>query len=150
MGAKPAQRSDKANYWVSIAPCRNPWISSKKGLCYACKAQMSRFLYTALLHEMGLSCVAQRSQVDMLTHWHPIICRRTGQDVSRNAFMEQAGGLSITDVDPEAFKSIDFRDKTLTPSSSQEPKVHKEASFMDRILRGGSGCVQADSLVSNL
>ena len=65
------------------------------------------------------------------------------------AFGQLGGGLNITDVNPEDFASIDFRDKTLTPTGSQEPKERpKEASFMDRILRGGSGCLHADSLVS--
>ena len=63
-------------------------------------------------------------------------------------FGNLGGGVSITAVDPEDFSSIDFRDKNPTPTSSQEPKVPKETSFMDRILRGGSGCLHAESLVS--
>ncbi len=67
------------------------------------------------------------------------------------AFRELGGGLNITDVNPEDFASIDFRDKTLTPTGSQEQKERpKEASFMDRLLRGGSGCLHAESLVSHL
>ncbi len=67
------------------------------------------------------------------------------------AFRELGGGVNITDLNPEDFASIDFRDKTLTPTGSQEQKERpKEASFMDRILRGGSGCLHAESLVSHL
>ena len=56
----------------------------------------------------------------------------------------------MTEVDPKSFQSIDFRDKSLTPASSQEIIVPREASthsFMDRILRGGSGLLAIDSLV---
>ena len=71
--------------------------------------------------------------------------------MSSEAFRDLGGGLCITDVSPEDFASIDFRDKTLTPSNSQEQKQRpKEASFMDRILRGGSGCLQSESMVSNV
>lgn len=71
--------------------------------------------------------------------------------MSSEAFRDLGGGLCITEVNPEDFASIDFRGKSLTPTSSKEQTQRpKEASFMDRILRGGSGALLSESMVSNL
>ena len=73
-----------------------------------------------------------------------LVCRRN--ESAFNGF----GGLDLSEVDPKSFQSIDFRDKSLTLTPSQEVIVPREASthsFMDRILRGGSGLLANESLV---
>ena len=78
-----------------------------------------------------------------------VLCRIV-LGASGNPFRSQDGGLNITDVDREDFNSIDIRDKGLTPTCSQEKDLRcpREASFIDRILRVGSGAMASDSLVS--
>ena len=73
-----------------------------------------------------------------------LVCRKN--ESAFNGF----DGLDLSEVDPKSFQSIDFRDKSLTPTPSQEVIVPREAStqsFMDRILRGGSGLLAIESLV---
>ena len=58
--------------------------------------------------------------------------------------------VDIGDAQREEFRSIEIGGLGLSPHPSQEPMVPKEErhSFMDRMLRGGSGCLRAESMVS--